>query len=332
VRYSFDIYAGAVRPLQEDNYYAFGKRRGVTGGSNNYLYNGKELQDGLETYDYGVRFYDPVIGRWNVIDPKAELGRKWSPYNYGFDNPIYFVDPDGMWPGPGFLSNAWNSFKSAYVSNLKSTYNAVRHPINTAKAAYSKVSNMSAGDVAKGYVNALPAVKYVSTVVSAGKAIVNGDGKALGNIAGGEAANTTVVLATAGAGAAAGKGITALRGATSEMTTLYRGVNEAHPGFAAANEGTAVARGGAATAAEHNAGNTASPYTSWTTDPNVANNFALRPNGSGVVMEIEVPAGSTTASPSLKDVYLKQSPGVKVNEAEVLMKGTVTGAKVKKVN
>ncbi|QKJ30363.1 RHS repeat-associated core domain-containing protein [Mucilaginibacter mali] len=101
-RVSFYSNSGTATVLQEDEYYSFGLRHGLYDASNNnrYLYNGKEIQTDLANqYDYGARFYDPVIGRWTSVDPLVEMGQESvNPYGYVFDDPVKFRDPDGRVP------------------------------------------------------------------------------------------------------------------------------------------------------------------------------------------------------------------------------------------
>jgi len=100
-RLSFDQNSATVIK-QQDDYYPFGmeiSRGSTVSPKNNYLYNKKELQDETGLYDYGARFYDPVIARWTSVDPLVEAGQEsGTPYGYVFDDPMKFTDPDGRSP------------------------------------------------------------------------------------------------------------------------------------------------------------------------------------------------------------------------------------------
>ncbi|WP_394974848.1 DUF6443 domain-containing protein [uncultured Croceitalea sp.] len=109
VRLSYTDNNGTLEIIEENNYYPFGlKHKGYNASisplgndvAQRWKFGGKELNDelNLDWYDVSARNYDPAIGRWMNLDPLAEQMRRHSPYNYAFDNPVFFTDPDGMMP------------------------------------------------------------------------------------------------------------------------------------------------------------------------------------------------------------------------------------------
>lgn len=104
--------------IEENNYYPFGLQQkgynAIIQGGNSIAqkrkYNGMELNNdlGIDLTEMIFRNYDQSIGRFSSIDLMAEEAVDYTPYRFGFNNPIYFSDPTGLYEktaGGGYKTN-----------------------------------------------------------------------------------------------------------------------------------------------------------------------------------------------------------------------------------
>ncbi len=99
---SISYFTGEV--LSANDYYAFGStmpgRSFTSGNRYRYTFNGKEsdpetVGTGGGTQDYGMRIYNPALGRFLSVDPLGKDYSYKSPYDYAENDVIRSIDLDG---------------------------------------------------------------------------------------------------------------------------------------------------------------------------------------------------------------------------------------------
>jgi len=92
--------------ITASDYYPFGmvepgRSYLLTGDSAyRFAFNGKEktneVYGSADLYDYGMRFYDPRLGRFLSMDPLAPKYPFYTPYSFAGNKPIWAIDVDGL--------------------------------------------------------------------------------------------------------------------------------------------------------------------------------------------------------------------------------------------
>ncbi|HEY8916285.1 MAG TPA: RHS repeat-associated core domain-containing protein [Chitinophaga sp.] len=136
---TIDYYIAEV--VTQNDYYPFGmlqpERKFTLGELYRYGFNGKENDNEIKgegnQQDYGMRVYDPRIGRFLSVDPLTKDYPSWSPYPFAMNRPLDGIDLDGLeWQpvnnrgenvAPGATNIAdyiWVGYKNIYTPILDS--------------------------------------------------------------------------------------------------------------------------------------------------------------------------------------------------------------------
>jgi RHS repeat-associated protein len=122
-----------------------------------YRFNGKENDD--EAYgddneqDYGMRIYDPRLGRFLSVDPIARQYPELTPYQFASNTPIWAVDLDGLEPVPTTIHN---------VQQVEQTIRSEEYNVWEASINSLNGRPIHWWNHAKGYRNYWPVLKGIT--------------------------------------------------------------------------------------------------------------------------------------------------------------------------
>jgi RHS repeat-associated protein len=178
-------------------------------------YTSQSFDEETGLYDFGARYYDPVIGRF--IQPDTMIANAFNPqaydrYSYALDNPLLYVDPDGHSPwyfyipgiGPGaaqiqgtFALNAQAQQHGYENYNTMAAQLGIGQNSSTAGdvAAVQGAANVASG-AANAYLNVAQEVATagigtgMAAVTTAERRVAEGTSEAVGGATGENAAGS----------------------------------------------------------------------------------------------------------------------------------------------
>jgi len=133
--------------LSQSDYYPFGMQipgRNWNAGSYRYGFNGKENDNEIkgvgDQQDYGMRIYDPRVGRFLSVDPVSNKYPELTPYQFASNRPIDGIDLDGkeyMKSIPKFdYTGSLTDYVSAVDNGVINVLNLVPDLWNSGVATY----------------------------------------------------------------------------------------------------------------------------------------------------------------------------------------------------
>lgn len=192
------------------------------------------------------RYYDPIAGRFLSVDPvttDATTGSLFNRYNYAYNNPYRFKDPDGRFGVAGFLAGAaFEALAQWSVTGSVSDWKAVG-----VAGAVGVVTGGVGGYAAKAALTgATTAGKAIAATGLAGGAAAAGGKHAEAALKGETASAAEAGVAAAGGSLGAGAGAKIANSAAATLGKMAASKDGVVSGMAAATRGAITGGGPAA--------------------------------------------------------------------------------------